>query len=86
MSTLTRRTARLLADTPDYTTDTRVLLTMRWHSTPLWKIRDRKRTSLALERVKLRHECRVNDWAALLRTQGYSVPVGTVLYGEKVTR
>ena len=31
-------------------------------------------------------ECRVNDWAQDLRALGHEVPVGTVLFGTKVTR
>ena len=72
--------------TTDHTTDTRVLLAMRLFATPPWKFWYYKRTNAALERVKLRHECRVNDWAVLLRAQGYDIPVGTILYGERVTR
>jgi hypothetical protein len=80
---LTRSPRHTLAD---FSTDTRVLLTCRWYSTPLWKIRARRRTNKALELAKLTRECRVNDWAAVLRTQGYDIPVGSLLCGERVTR
>lgn len=76
----TRRT------TDDYSTDTRVLLACRLYSTPLWRIHHYARTNRALALAKFRKECQVNDWAAVLRTQGYTIPVGTVLYGERVTR
>ena len=84
--TLAPATRRALRQDRDYSTDTRVLLTMRLYTTPLWRFRHYSRTNKALALAKLTRECRVNDWAALLRTQGHDVPVGTVLYGEVVTR
>lgn len=70
----------------DYSTDTRVLLVIRLNVTPPWRIRDRKRTALALERAKLRRECLANDAAHRLRADGHHCPVGTILFGERVTR
>lgn len=40
----------------------------------------------AIDRAEFRRECLANDWAAHLRTMGYAVPVGTVLFGVTVTR
>lgn len=67
-------------------TDTRVLLTMRLYTTPLWKFRDWHRTNKALALAKSVRESRTNAWAHRLRQAGHDVPVGSVLYGERVTR
>jgi hypothetical protein len=86
MSSLAPATRRSLRRDTDYSTDTRVLLAMRLYNTPLYRFRDYSRTNKALALAKLRRECQVNDWAAVLRTQGYTVPVGSILCGELVTR
>lgn len=70
----------------DYSTDTRVLLHIRLYNTPLWRVRHYLRTNKAIALAKLRIECRTNDYAAELRRRGYTIPVGSLLMGERVTR
>lgn len=66
--------------------ETTDLLAMRLYSTPLWQFRHYSRTNKALALAKDTRQAKVNQWAAVLRTQGIPVPVGATLYGERVTR